>query len=113
MTEPEHPIPSEHFDVALNDQYKQSHERKSSNGDSLLNQRGSTHGPRKSQSMIECNIKDAFRIGDFESLPYDMQSSLDMIATKISRIIAGDERHMDHWVDISGYAQLVIEDREE
>jgi hypothetical protein len=32
-----------------------------------------------------------------------------MIAHKISRIVNGDANYMDSWVDIVGYAQLVID----
>lgn len=39
-----------------------------------------------------------------------MQSeSLDMIAHKIGRIIAGDPNVEDHWRDIAGYATLVAD----
>lgn len=31
---------------------------------------------------------------------------LDLIATKIARIIAGDNNYADHWHDIGGYALL-------
>ena len=33
--------------------------------------------------------------------------SLDMIAHKIGRILAGDPFVKDHWADIAGYAELV------
>jgi hypothetical protein len=32
-----------------------------------------------------------------------------MIAHKISRIVNGDANYMDSWIDIVGYAQLVID----
>lgn len=37
------------------------------------------------------------------------REALDMIMTKIARIIAGDPNHKDSWHDIAGYAQLVEE----
>lgn len=36
--------------------------------------------------------------------------ALEMIATKIARILNGDPNHADNWHDIAGYARLV-EDR--
>jgi hypothetical protein len=36
-----------------------------------------------------------------------MAETLDMIAHKIGRIIAGNAAEPDHWRDIAGYAQLV------
>jgi hypothetical protein len=38
------------------------------------------------------------------------RESLDMIATKIARIVCGDPDELDSWVDIGGYAELVIKD---
>ena len=39
----------------------------------------------------------------------DQLQALDMIATKISRIVHGNPNHLDSWVDIAGYAQLVAD----
>jgi hypothetical protein len=39
----------------------------------------------------------------------DMQrESLDLIATKMARILSGDANEPDHWEDIAGYAMLPI-----
>ena len=35
------------------------------------------------------------------------RESLEVIATKIGRILGGDPTHKDHWDDIAGYAELV------
>lgn len=32
--------------------------------------------------------------------------ALEMICTKIARILAGNARESDHWSDIAGYAEL-------
>ncbi len=34
------------------------------------------------------------------------RESLDLIATKIARILSGDPNHEDHWLDIEGYARI-------
>ena len=39
----------------------------------------------------------------------DQAESLDMIMTKIARVINGDANHVDTWNDIAGYAKLVAE----
>lgn len=39
----------------------------------------------------------------------DQLQALDMIATKISRIVNGDPNHTDSWIDIAGYATLVAD----
>lgn len=39
----------------------------------------------------------------------DQLQALDMIATKISRIVNGDPNYVDSWTDIAGYATLVAD----
>ena len=39
----------------------------------------------------------------------DQLQALDMIATKISRIVNGNPNHTDSWIDIAGYATLVAD----
>ena len=39
----------------------------------------------------------------------DQLQALDMIATKISRIVNGNPNHADSWTDIAGYATLVAD----
>ncbi len=36
------------------------------------------------------------------------REALDLICTKIGRILAGNPHHVDHWLDIAGYATLVV-----
>ena len=42
-------------------------------------------------------------------LEQTQRESLDMIAHKIGRILAGDPDFRDHWDDIAGYAKLVAD----
>ena len=39
----------------------------------------------------------------------DQLQALDMIATKLSRIVNGNPNHADSWTDIAGYATLVAD----
>jgi hypothetical protein len=76
----------------------------------LLNERGKTHGDYMVHAVITQNLKRIMRnhIADLDRrLEHDMQETLDMIAHKIGRIIAGNPAEPDHWRDIAGYAQLV------
>jgi hypothetical protein len=41
-------------------------------------------------------------------LSNSQQESLDMIFHKIGRILNGDPNYVDSWVDIAGYAQLIV-----
>jgi hypothetical protein len=45
---------------------------------------------------------------DWESLSYQQAEALDMIASKLSRIMC-NPNHKDSWHDIAGYATLVEE----
>lgn len=42
-----------------------------------------------------------------------MNMAIYMIASKLARIASGDPTHKDSWVDIAGYAQLVVNSLEE
>ena len=70
----------------------------------MLSERGDTHGDALVQAQIAQDIKDIIR--ESASLDQLHQECLEMIAVKMSRILAGDPCHRDHWDDISGYAQL-------
>jgi hypothetical protein len=76
-----------------------------------LAERGKSYGSFADRCEIEQGIKDAFRAGcQWDVMPADCRCALEMIATKISRIVAGQNaEHYDSWHDIAGYAQLVAE----
>lgn len=75
----------------------------------VLEEREKTHGNFEGVSLTAQSIKLAIRTGpnqdDIDPL---LLESLDMIASKMARIVNGDPMHKDHWVDIIGYAQLAI-----
>ena len=76
----------------------------------LLAERGKTHGDYMTHATITQDLKRVMRnhTADLDRrLDDDMQETLDMIAHKIGRIIAGNAAEPDHWRDIAGYAQLV------
>ena len=80
------------------------------NTQALLNERGRTHGDYAVHALITQDLKRviAHHVGHLDRrFDDDMQETLDMIAHKIGRIIAGDAGFADHWADIAGYAQLV------
>jgi hypothetical protein len=75
-----------------------------------LAQRGSRYGSFAEQARIEQNIKRAFAdTPNWAELPDDCKSCLEMLATKISRILKGDAQYHDSWHDIVGYAKLVAD----
>ena len=82
------------------------------NVDAILNERASTYGRFVDVAEIAQEIKATIRIGDTnrsEELPADQIEALDMIASKIGRILGGDSNYTDSWIDIAGYATLVAD----
>jgi transposase len=80
--------------------------------DTILNERATTYGRFVDVAEIAQEIKATIRIGDTnrsEELPADQIEALDMIASKIARILSGDSDYADSWIDIAGYATLVAE----
>lgn len=78
----------------------------------LLAERGKTHGDYGDHARITQLLKTVYREAPknkYEELSNEMAESLDMIAHKIGRILAGDPDFRDHWNDIAGYAKLVAD----
>jgi hypothetical protein len=81
----------------------------------LLAERGKTHGDYGIHASITQSIKACMHLALDQGIPCwskldELQrESLDMIAHKIGRILAGDPDFPDHWDDIAGYAKLVAE----
>ena len=69
----------------------------------VLEQRGKSHGPFRNQFRIAQDIK---LMGRLISDPV-IREGFDMIATKLSRVVAGDMLAEDTWLDIAGYATLL------
>jgi hypothetical protein len=88
--------------------------------DDLLDERETTHGLYGNTARIIQGFKAVLRE---ELMQRDMRSdeplsdvaveSLEMILHKIGRIISGKWDCVDHWADISGYADLTLRDIEE
>jgi hypothetical protein len=69
----------------------------------LLEERGSVHGDFAELSGVSQAIKAIAREKITDPV---LLEALDLISTKIARIIAGDHTLHDHWDDIAGYATL-------
>lgn len=69
--------------------------------------RGATHGDYTHMSGIIQSIKAVMRSGEsWARCSAAQREALELIATKIGRIVCGDPNHVDHWDDIIGYAKL-------
>ncbi len=79
-----------------------------SDEDNLLRERENTHGDWEKQGAHAQRIKAAFKDGGHWDALHPLQrEALELIATKISRILNGNPSHADHWLDLAGYADLV------
>ena len=71
----------------------------------VLEERAKTHGHfcdvARSAQVIKSEINKA------DHLELTQIEALDMIASKIARILHGNPNEPDHWLDIEGYARLV------
>jgi len=75
----------------------------------ISKERGEKYGPYLRMAYIAQGIKQAIfgpavNIG---TISLDKREALEMIATKIARIVNGDASHVDSWDDIAGYANLI------
>ena len=75
----------------------------------ILQNREKTHGSYSVQSAMSQRLKSLIRTSpNWADMPEHMQESLEMIEHKIARILSGNAYEPDHWLDIIGYAALVV-----
>lgn len=76
-----------------------------------LEQRGHKYGVSFAvQSMTAQGLKHVMQQSpNWSKLSADKRESLEMIATKISRILNGDPEYHDSWHDVAGYAKLIAD----
>lgn len=79
------------------------------NVDAILNTRATTYGSFKDVAGFAQEMKNAIRMCNNSELDDDQIEALDMIASKIARIVNGDPNYVDSWTDIAGYATLVAD----
>jgi transposase len=76
----------------------------------LLDTRGAKYGSFIGQARIAQQLKNVahtFAAQQGKTFDVDQAEALDMIFTKIARILNGDPHYADSWIDIAGYAKLV------
>lgn len=76
--------------------------------DAILEERGKQHGDFTVNASISQELKAVAQsdVGGYSSMRPVQREAIDMILHKISRILAGNPDHRDHWDDIAGYAKL-------
>lgn len=80
----------------------------------ILKQREATHGDFPMKATTIQVLKNIMRGTEkWRDLSFAQQESLDMIMTKVGRILHGNPNEPDHWLDIIGYTKLISDDIEE
>lgn len=81
------------------------------NLETTLKERGDRYGKFSTHAEITQEIKRAMNESRrWHEMTASQKEALEMIAHKIGRIVNGDSNYADSWVDIAGYAQLVVEE---
>jgi hypothetical protein len=78
----------------------------------ILDKRAEQYGTFMRNADIAIKLKQVIHnamVREDTQLYPDQLQALDMIATKIGRILTGNPSHLDSWVDIAGYAKLVVD----
>jgi len=76
--------------------------------EAILKTRDDTHGDYNDTAAAAQKVKDILRsYPNWSRLDAPKREAIDLIATKLGRIIAGNFNFADHWNDIAGYAKLV------
>ena len=80
--------------------------------ETILQERGNRYGKFAGHAKLTQELKDVFwtNLKDRDKLTPSMWEALDMIFHKIGRIGNGDPFYDDSWIDIAGYAQLVVDE---
>ena len=74
--------------------------------DKILEERGKRYGDFGHNADVAQALKAVVRSTGF-IIPIAQSEALDLIFTKISRIVTGDFSYVDNWDDIAGYATLI------
>lgn len=75
----------------------------------LLQERAKTHGNYYETAGYAQELKDIMRRGKNWPLLDDAQrETLEMVASKIGRILSGNPHEIDHYRDCAGYFQLIV-----
>lgn len=81
----------------------------------ILEQRAKTHGDFSTNAMLSQDLKNTIEYyaeNCKTNLTKPQKEALDMVCSKVARIICGDNSEIDHWRDIAGYVMLVVRELE-
>jgi len=78
---------------------------------SILDEREKTHGNYADVARVSQHLKSYLQQQDMLHMTAEQRESIEMICVKIARIVCGNANEPDHWIDISGYAELIHKKR--
>lgn len=76
----------------------------------VLDERGARYGNFIDQARVAQRLKNVaqnFAMQQGKTFDMDQAEAIDMIFSKLARILNGDPNYADNWIDIAGYATLV------
>lgn len=74
----------------------------------VLKERGAVYGKFSNHAKIAQCLKAVVHSEmSWERLDPNMKEAIDMVFHKIARIVNGDPKYLDNWIDIQGYVKLV------
>jgi hypothetical protein len=76
----------------------------------VLDERGARYGKFVDQARVAQQLKNVahtFAAQQGKTFDVDQAEAIDMIFSKLARILNGDPHYADSWIDIAGYAKLV------
>ena len=77
----------------------------------LTQERETTHGDFGDNARVSQELKATIHCENSD-MSNVQREAIDMICMKLSRIASGHATFADHWLDIQGYAQLVLNEIE-
>jgi hypothetical protein len=77
--------------------------------ENILEERNKTHGAFTDNARVAQELKDVMlHTRNWDKLHPVHKEALHMTAHKIARILSGDFKHNDHWIDGGNYMHLPI-----
>lgn len=80
--------------------------------DAVLSERAKTYGKFVDNAKVARSLKAVVAgalLDRGDTIPDDAAEAIDMICSKLARLLSGNINHKDSWTDIEGYARLVRE----
>ena len=75
-----------------------------------IKERTESYGDFADNATVAQLLKEAIQMEtNYPNMPPYMRESLDIICSKISRMVTGDWKHADNWLDIQGFAKLSLD----